>query len=194
SSARPDSRLMPNPSHIVRVRPSRRKGAPAVAPRKIHRSIAMLTPATIARPSVWRNRIVGKPKTDGHSRMKTLSAFSSTAVSASIIAAQRSRRPKFAPAISALPPSTAVGPRAAAGLRAALAAPSAAAAALPTASLRHLRSGSARLGETDRDRLLAARDLAARAPAAQRAALALAHDLLDLLRCLLAVLPCHGSS
>src|SRR5262245_59464709 len=69
-----------------------------------------------------------------------------------------------------------------------------AAASAPAAALRHLRPGSACLGEADRDRLLAARDLLAGTSAAQRAALALAHDLLDLLRCRLAVLPCHDYS
>src|SRR5262245_64109066 len=79
-------------------------------------------------------------------------------------------------------------------LRAALRAPSATAGASAAPALRHLRAGSTRLGKADRDRLLAARDLLAGTSAAQRAALALAHDLLDLLRCRLAVLPCHDYS
>src|SRR5262245_30665977 len=79
-------------------------------------------------------------------------------------------------------------------LRAALRAPSATAGASAAPALRHLRAGSTRLGKADRDRLFAARDLLAGTSAAQRAALALAHHLLDLLRCFLAVLPCHVSS
>jgi hypothetical protein len=42
------------------------------------------------------------------------------------------------------------------------------------------RAGAARLGQADGDRLLAAGHFLARAPAAQSAALALAHDLPDL--------------
>src|SRR5690349_10407313 len=94
-------------------------------------------------------------------------------------------------------------------LRATLRAPSAAAAAaaassaigaffaaarLAASAIRHFRTRPACLGQTDRDRLLAARDFLTGTSAAQLAALALVHRALDLLRCLLAVLPCHGFS
>jgi hypothetical protein len=52
---------------------------------------------------------------------------------------------------------------------------------------RNLAAGSTRLGQTDRDRLLAAGHLLAGPPALQRPALPLVHGLLDLLRRLLAV-------
>src|ERR1700716_3042846 len=55
------------------------------------------------------------------------------------------------------------------------------------------RAGAARLRQADRDRLLAAFDLLARAPALQLAALSLVHRPLDLLLRLLAV-PGHRSS
>src|SRR6187402_3111045 len=52
----------------------------------------------------------------------------------------------------------------------------------------HLRACPARLGQPDRNGLLTAGDFLARSAAAERAALTLAHHLLDLLRCLSAVL------
>src|SRR6187431_1538305 len=52
----------------------------------------------------------------------------------------------------------------------------------------HLRACPARLGQHDRNGLLTAGDFLARSAAAERAALPLAHHLLDLLRCLSAVL------
>src|SRR5215831_8973145 len=57
--------------------------------------------------------------------------------------------------------------------------------------LRHLRAGPTRLRETDGDRLLAALDFLAGAPAPQLPALPLAHGTLDLLRSFPAVLPRH---
>src|SRR5690349_11773407 len=51
--------------------------------------------------------------------------------------------------------------------------------------LRHLAAGAPRLGQPDRDRLLAALHLLARAAALQLAALHLVHRLLDLLAGLL---------
>src|SRR5262245_13176002 len=66
---------------------------------------------------------------------------------------------------------------------------------LPATTLllpRHLRAGSAGFGQADRDRLLAARHLLARAAAAQRAGFALLHHLLHFGRSLPAVFPRHG--
>src|SRR5687767_7842902 len=57
--------------------------------------------------------------------------------------------------------------------------------ALPLA--RHFRAGAARFGQPDGNGLFSAGDFLAGSAAAQRSALALAHDLLDLLGCLLAV-------
>src|SRR5512140_1777311 len=58
--------------------------------------------------------------------------------------------------------------------------------------LRHFRAGAPRLGQTDRDRLLAALHLAAGPSAAQRAFLALVHRALHLPARLLSVLR-HGA-
>jgi len=60
--------------------------------------------------------------------------------------------------------------------------------------LRHLGAFTPRLGQPDRDRLLAACDLAAGAAALQRAGVALFHRALDLGRCLLGIFSCHDTS
>src|SRR5579871_2268660 len=56
--------------------------------------------------------------------------------------------------------------------------------------LRHLPPGGPRLAKTDRNRLLAARDRAARTPARQRPGLALLHRALDRALRLLRILAC----
>src|SRR5262245_17632606 len=62
------------------------------------------------------------------------------------------------------------------------------------ALLRDLRARFSRLGQTDRNRLLAARDLLARAAGLQGPALALVHRALDLALSLLSVLASHAFS
>src|SRR5882724_4845524 len=60
--------------------------------------------------------------------------------------------------------------------------------------LRDLHAFRPRFGKTDRDRLLAALDLATRSTALQSPGLALLHRAPDLGRCLLRIFPCHDYS
>src|SRR6266852_8925799 len=60
--------------------------------------------------------------------------------------------------------------------------------------LRDLLAFRPRLGKTDRDRLLAALDLATGSTALQSPGLALLHRAPDLGRCLLRIFPCHDYS
>src|SRR5436190_23213440 len=60
--------------------------------------------------------------------------------------------------------------------------------------LRRLHSGGPRLGKPDRDRLLAALDLAAGPAALQRAGLALLHRASDLGGCFSRIFPRHDTS
>src|SRR5450759_4776071 len=60
--------------------------------------------------------------------------------------------------------------------------------------LRHLLAFRPRLGKADRDRLLAALDLAAGAAALQRTGLALLHRAPDLGGCLFRIFSCHDIS
>src|SRR6476620_1314966 len=65
---------------------------------------------------------------------------------------------------------------------------------LPAGLLRHLLSLGTRLGQSDRDRLLAALDRLAGATALQGAGLALLHRAFDVSGSLLGIFGCHGSS
>src|SRR5688572_24172314 len=69
---------MPKPSHMTWVKPVIRTLRANVVARSNQMSIAMLTPANIAKPSVCRNKMNGNPRIDGYSRTHTLAGVSSS--------------------------------------------------------------------------------------------------------------------